>query len=318
MFRTKISGFIKKNKDKIGNLGTKLIIVAIVVFIATIILSSMRSGNRTQEKDRNEVYNPQETVIKGDDVSDKQYNADNNIINKFLQFCNEKKIEEAYALLSNDCKNNVYPTLEIFKSEYLDNIFTEKRIYNLQSWISTKQYTVYRIRYTTDMLSKGTYDKSNVYQDYITLIKDSNEEKISIGNFIISEKLNIVTKTNELEATVIAKKTYIDDEEYDIEIKNCTTNVILLDELNNYGGIILITNDNTEYSAYTNKLFTYDIILQPDITKTITIRFKKNSSSLDKKSKTIRFSNVIRNYEEYTKDKLNYKDIFNVQIDLED
>ena len=48
MIRVKISGFIKRNKYKIQNLLTKLIIVAIVVLIATIILSAFRRNEQEE------------------------------------------------------------------------------------------------------------------------------------------------------------------------------------------------------------------------------------------------------------------------------
>jgi len=43
MIRVKISNFIKNNINKIRDLGIKLIIVAIIIIIATIILSTNRN-----------------------------------------------------------------------------------------------------------------------------------------------------------------------------------------------------------------------------------------------------------------------------------
>ena len=127
MLRLKISNFIRNHKDKIKDLGQKLLMVAMGVFIATIILSSMSGGEN--EKDQNEianeianVYKPTQTVIQGSDVSKEQYEEDKNLVNTFLEFCNNGKVEDAYNLISDECKQESYPTIEQFKKYYYDNI----------------------------------------------------------------------------------------------------------------------------------------------------------------------------------------------------
>lgn len=317
MIKVKISNFIKNNKNKIQNVLTKLIIVAIVVAIATIILSSFRNNDNNNESQTKNVYKPTETVIKGTDISNAQYEVDTNIVNKFLDYCNDAKVSEAYQLLSDDCKTELYPTIEYFKSNYYNNIFDKEREYNLQSWISTSDYTVYKIRYTNCMLSTGTYDKSDVYEDYITLVKNSNEEKISIGNLIRIEDCNIVSETDELEVTVLKKKIYISNEEYEIKVGNKTEKTILLDNLETNKGIELIGGSGVSYSAYTNKLFLTNLTIDPKMKKNITIKFKKSLSS-ENKSKYIKFSNIIKDYYAYIQNQDNYNYTTNIEIKLED
>lgn len=318
MIKVKISNFIKKNKYKIQDVLTKLIIVAIVIAIATIILSSFRgTGPNNDNNQEKEVYKPTETVIKGTNISKTQYEADSNIVNKFLELCNNAKIEEAYGLLSDDCKSELYPTIEYFKNNYYNNIFDKKREYNLQSWISTSKYTVYKIRYTNSMLSTGTYNQDDVYEDYITLNKSNNTEKISIGNLIACEECNIITRTKELEITVVKKKMYVSDEEYEIQVKNNTDKTILLDTLETNQTINLVGSSGAKYGAYTNKIFLINLTIDPGEIKNITIRFKKNFSS-DNKSEQIEFSNIIKDYYAYIQNQENYNDITNTTIKLED
>lgn len=317
MFKVKISNFIKNNKYKIQDVLTKLIIVAIVIAIATIILSSTKESDNSEGEEVKEIYKPTETIIKGSNVSEIQYETDTNIVNKFLEFCNNGKTQEAYELLSNDCKQELYPTIEDFKNNYYNSIFNKKREYNLQSWISTSKYTVYKIRYTNSMLSTGTYDEDDVYEDYITLNKNGNTEKIFIGNLIACEEFNITTKTSELEATVVRKKIYVSDEEYEIKIKNNTQKTIILDTLKTNQTINLIGSSGSEYGAYTNKIFLKDLTINPGAIKTITIRFKKNFSS-DNNSEKIEFSNIIKDYYAYIQNQENYNDTTNITIKLED
>lgn len=317
MIKVRISNFIKNNKNKIQDVLTKLIIVAIVVAIATIILSSFRNNDNNNESQKMDVYKPTETIIKGTDISNSQYKTDTNIVNKFLDFCNNANVNEAYQLLSDECKTELYPTIEYFKNNYYNNIFDKKREYNLQSWISTSKYTVYKIRYTNSMLSTGTYNQDDVYEDYITLIKNNNEEKISIGNLVGIENCNILSRIDGLEVTIIKKKIYISDEEYEIKVTNNTDKTILLDNLKTNQTINLIGSTGTNYGAYTNKLFLINLTINPRTTKNITIKFKKNFSS-GNKSEYIEFSNIIKDYYAYIQNQENYNDKTNIKIKVED
>ena len=317
MIRLRISEFIRKHKDKFKDLGQKLIMVAMGVCIATIILFTLSNISDNEiDNDISNVYKPTQTIIKGSDISKEQFEEDKNIVNTFLEFCNNKKVEEAYNLISDECKAEKYSTLEDFKEYYYNDIFDKKRECNLQAWISNSDYTVYKIRYTNNMLATGTYDENNVYQDYITLNRKNNTEKISIGSFIDSEECNIVTETEGIEATVFNKKIYLENEEYDIYIKNNTDKTILLDNLESNTTIWLL-GGGVQYMPYNNKLYISTLTIEPGKTKRVTIRFMKNLSS-DNKSKTIQFLNVIKDYNAYIQNEEVYTDTTEIKIKVED
>lgn len=317
MIRNIINNFIRKHKNKIRDLGQKLIMVAMGVFIATIMLSTISNNDNTKKDDDiTNVYKPTETVIKGSDVSKEQYQADTTTTNKFLEFCNNGNIQEAYDLLMDECKEELYPTIEIFKNNYYNNIFNKKRECNLQAWISTNDYTVYRVRYTNDMLATGTYDSSDVYQDYITLNKKNGTEKIALGGFVDSKECNVITKKENIEATVTKKIQHVSYEEYEISIKNNTQKTILLDNLESSGTIRLIAGGE-QYTAYTNRLYIVNLLINPGEYQKITIRFKKSFGS-NKTSKKIEFLEVIKDYETYTQNKDTYIDKTEFTIKLED
>lgn len=317
MIRLRISEFITKHKDKFKDLGQKLIMVAMGVGIATIILSVSSNINEDKESDRydvSNVYKPTQTIIKGSDVSKEQFEEDKNLVNTFLEFCNNGKVEEAYNLISDECKEEKYPTLQDFQKFYYNYIFDKGRSFNLQSWISDAGFTVYKIRYTNNMLATGTYDENDVYQDYITLNRIGDTEKISIGSFVSFEECNIVTKTNEIEATVLSKKIYLEEEVYTINIKNNTDKTILLDTLMIPGTINLVANGNN-YGAITNGMFVTNFTINPGISKNIEIRFMKNLSSTKKTTK-IEFSNVIKDYDTYMQNKEEYTDFTSITVSV--
>jgi len=312
MIRRWCSNFIKKNINKIRDVGIKLIIVAIVVYIATIMISAFRGNNSDLNT---EVYKPRETIIKGTEVSEKQYKFDSNVVEKFLNHCNNGEVEEAYSLLSKACKENKYSTINVFKEFYYNFIFENKKDYNIQAWVSTNKYTVYRIRYITDMLSTGKYEENEVYEDYITLIKNTDKEEVSIGSFVFYEELNVETRTNEIEANVLNRYTYMDYEEYTIQIKNCTDKVMLIDTLETNQTIKLIGNSGGSYTAYMNKLNREKLKINPNSRIIITIRFKKEVAS-DNKADYINFYRVIKDYNTYIQNTEEYTDTVNIKINV--
>lgn len=314
MIRRWLSNFLKRNQSKLKDVGIKLIIVAIVVFIATIIVSFNNNSNN-QNATVEEVYKPTETIIKGSDISKKQYQTDKTLVDTFLEYCNNGKVEEAYSLLSDECKEYKYSSLYIFKASYYNDIFKTKKQFNLQSWISTSKYTTYKIRYTNDILATGNYDESEIYQDYITLAKNNENEKISIGSFITSEKMNKTTKTSEIEAKVTKKNIYIEDEEYEIYITNNSNNTVLLDTLESSNNIKLVTDIGNTHKTYVSKLLKSELTIKAGQTKKLTIKFKKLASNSNE-SKYIEFYKVIKNYESYSKEKENYTDILDLKINI--
>lgn len=314
MIRRWLSNFLNRNQAKIKDVGIKLIIVAIVVFIATIILSVSNNSNK-ENTTAEEVYKPTETIIKGSNISEEQYQTDKTLVDTFLEYCNNGKVEEAYSLLSDECKQYKYSTIDIFKSSYYNDIFKTKKQFNLQSWISTSKYTTYKIRYTNDILATGNYDESEIYQDYITLTKKNESEKISIGSFITSEEMDKTTKKDEIEAKVTKKNTYIEDEEYEIYITNNSENTILLDTLESSNNTKLVTDDGNTHKTYAGKLLKSQLTIKSGQTKKLTLKFKKLASN-SSKSKYIEFYKVIKNYENYSQDKENYTDTMDLKINI--
>ena len=167
------------------------------------------------------------------------------------------------------------------------------------------------------MLATGTYDENDVYQDYITLNRKTDTEKISLGNFVDAEYYNIVTETEEIKATVTKRILCTSYEEYEIKFKNKTEKTILLNNLKNSATIKLITEHGTEYNAQTTKIFLNDLIIAPGEVITISIRFKK-SISADNVSKEIQLLDIIKDYETYIQNEDIYTDMAKITIKVED
>ena len=61
---------------------------------------------------------PTESVITGQTLHTETTNINMDIIKKFINFCNSGNYEDAYGLLSNACKEEVFRTVDEFKLNY--------------------------------------------------------------------------------------------------------------------------------------------------------------------------------------------------------
>lgn len=314
MFRVWLSSFWRKNKEKIKQLSKLLGTLTAIGLIAGMIFSSFDITSDTQETSK-EIYKPQEVTISGGEVSEKKYKEEDAVIKKFVEFCNKQNSIEAYKLLSDECKETLYPTLEDFENKYYKMIFTEKREYNIQAWINEKNYTTYRIRFTKDFMATGEYDGTEKFEDYITIVTDGENKKININGYIKTEQLNKKTKTDELQIEVVSSDIYMDYVIYTISLENLTDKDILLDSVENYNNIKLIGTNEVSYKIDSKNLRMFDLKINENEQKNIVLTFKKTHGS-DVTGKTIKFTKAIMDYLEYRKDKQYYNNFKELTINL--
>ena len=90
----------------------------------------------------------------------------NNLLEEFVNLCNDGNIEEAYQLLSDECKQNVYPNLEGFANNYVNVVFKSRKSIDVKNWIKSGDYITYLVTYSDeDVLSTGDVN-NNKFQDY--------------------------------------------------------------------------------------------------------------------------------------------------------
>lgn len=91
------------------------------------------------------------SVITGKEVRTNEQSKET--IKEFVGYCNNKEINKAYDMLSEDCKKLVYSDIEKFKTNYIDRIFYIYRLYTLENWFETNELKTYYIKYTEDILA---------------------------------------------------------------------------------------------------------------------------------------------------------------------
>ena len=246
-------------------------------------------------------------------VDNEKLNDDVTVINEFIENCNERNIEKAYSLLSNECKEEMYPTAKDFYENYYMMVFNNNKLeYSVENWIQD----TYEVKFIEDMLATGKINDENK-QDYITIVEENDSFKININNYIGREILNKEIENNDIILNLIQKDIYMDYEVYKITIKNNTGKSILLAPEDKTNTIYLHNTNGGKFYAASSELLKEELLLENNYIHTIDVKFNK-TYSYSNNIECLAFSNVVLDYEEYLNldDKDKYEDIYNLQINL--
>lgn len=315
MFRRWIHSFIKRYRNVIIEILKKIGILVGIILIGIIIMSSVsRKEDKSQTENSISIYNPTKTVIKGTEVKKEEFEEDNKIIRNFIDYCNSNKIESAYSLLSNQCKELLYPTIQDFEKKYYNTLFSSKREYNLQSWINEGKYHTYQVRFIEDILSTGKYDDSKKGQDYITIDLSLDEPKLNIGGYIKEEAINKETSNDIVNVLAVKRNVYMEYEEYYIKINNKSDYKILLDTNTNLSSIKLVDENNVKYAPFKKEIKNLNDELSSDVIRPLKIKFNRPYSS-NVRVDYIEFSDIVPDVQKYNSSN-NYTDRVNVKIKL--
>ena len=257
--------FYYQNKEKIWK------VVLIIAFLLAIIYflnwmtiqknnsNSMQGQIPTNENiyldSENKTYISNSSAISGGSISKEEVVLVNNTISKFLQYCKNGEIENAYNMLSNDCKENEYNTLEKFKEKYISSKFSKTSIYEIQRWISN----TYKITISEDMLATGKIESGEKKIEYITIVNEDSQEKLNVNSYIGKQSIGKQSTQNEVKITAVSKRTYLDYEIYDLEIENLSDKTMKLDSLAKTGTMYLQNSKNIKYRAYAHEIFENDL-----------------------------------------------------------
>lgn len=307
----KIAEWYINNKSKIF-IAAVVIIVVILVSIIVNLLNTLNTNNgqtNTQNNIANtniEGTNPignftdiyvedNESVVTGDNMGSSQITTIGTI-EQFVQLCNEQNVEEAYNLLSDECKEEVYPSLDSFRNNYFNTVFNgKKRNVSVENWVNN----IYKVTFENDALSTGVYTQEGTIQDYITVLPmENNEFKLNINNYIGRKEINKTDNdVSNISITVLRSDTYMDYQTYTYRVSNNTNDTILLDDKFNTDNMYIQDDNENQYTAYIHELSEAQLTLTPGETKEITIKYYSRYGST-KNITQIVFNKVILNYNE--------------------
>lgn len=295
--------YFNQNRTKI------LLIVFIIVFLIIFVRVLNNIIKRNLQEENNNISNiqidkdtsiPDEVIISGEEISEEKAIEDKQIIEGFVQACNNKDYSKAYNMLTDDCKNIVFNgTMDSFVRNYCDLIFKTSKTYKLEGWLNKTDGMTYKMTYLEDnILATGGISDGLNYTDYITITKENGENKLSIYSFINSYNTEKIESKNNIAVKVNRKDVYMDYVVYAFDITNNSENVILLSDNSDNKQICLVDEHNSEYISYLNEIPQFNLVINKGEQKQFAIRFAKGYSS-STNSRYIKFKNIYLDYNSY-------------------
>ncbi len=276
----KLLRYWNQNKRKILITIAVIALIIIIIQIANNMVREQNKKNNNNQAERNIVANditkPSNSVISDTKLTEKETKENSNFIEQFVSYCNQKKADEAYQLLTDDCKAELYPTKEIFVSNYINQIFGEQVNFELQLWHTVSNYYTYRITYNKgNLLQTGGQSSSSNFLDYITLVKQNGEYKLNINKFIRKETLNRQGSNSGIEVAIHSKSIYMDYEIYHMTVQNNTQKTILLNDGTSANNFSLMGTNNSTFSSDISELPLSRLTLDAQYKRTMDIKFNK-------------------------------------------
>lgn len=249
--RVKIINFFKRNKKKI--------IIGIIIWLIILLINYIFKLNRNRINAPSTTYKPHTTIMDNQKEVPKKYQQPiENLVDTYFNYCNNGEYEKAYELITDECKQANYPTLEQFKG-YIDEVFEgKKKIYNLQSYSIVDNKYIYNIRILDDILANGTTDGYYYYEEKIILIEENGKMKLSIAEYIGDQKMEKTVEDEDIKIEILNKSVDYENETYTIKVTNKTDyNMILCDNTQNNEIVLSMDNGATREPIPTQILLMY-------------------------------------------------------------
>lgn len=249
----------------------KIILIGFAIWLIIFIINQnlKKLPNEIQINTSYEPYTP--VIDSGGNVPEKYQEKINTTIDNYFNYCNNKKYENAYNMLTEDCRNYLYGDLSLFK-EYVDNIFNTNKTYNIQNYSNVDGVYIYDINIIDDIESTGTTGKYEPYKEKIALRIENKEFKISNQGFIESKDYNIISEDDYIRVTVKSKDVSYRKEGYNLTIQNKTDKYIdIIDNSINAEVTLNLGDQKRTVTNYSNAM----LVLNPNATTDVVFIFDK-------------------------------------------
>ena len=295
-----IKRYYNQNRKKIWG-----IIIIIAFLFAILQLANYMAKKSNEQTIQNTITKQQESNSKNTNTINQNNTQTNNnnetetsytmskedTIKQFLSYCNKKDIEKAYNMLTNECKNELFQDQEKFENLYYNSAFENKvKDTQITHWSSN----IYIVYFRDSALATGKETTETQKGDYITVVKDDEEEyKLNINSYIGYKKIDKTKESEGIKTEVKNRNTYMKYDEYTIKVTNNSREDIILDNLENVDSIYIEDSNGTKYPSISNELSKDILTISKGHTKEIKIKFYSSYVS-DKTIKKIVFSNLIK------------------------
>lgn len=252
---------------------------------------------------------------RGDRITVSEAVENEDIIKNFVAYCNEGKTQEAYSLLSDDCKEVLYPTEEDFINDYFSYYFQEQKEVGTELAYNENGVEVYRVQLHKNSIETGVIDtepKTDVY----SITKDSQGiKKLGINKFVKTERINRSEEYKGIKIT-LKRRDIFENEEFDtFEVDNASSKRISLRTGENIKTIFMESENGTTYVAPGNEINDLDIIVKGKDKKEVRIRFAREYRPANRVNAVV-FSDIVPDYDIFAEDPKNLKTIYTIKIKM--
>lgn len=288
--------YVRQNRKKL--IKGALIIAFLILMLQ--LLNHFIKNNSEDNMTAIDIYNTSngtivsdKSAVSGGKLSVTELENVSNKISEFVDLCNNRRVEEAYNLVSNECKEELYQSMDDFVNNYYNALFSDgSREYTIENW--TKD--TYIVKFTEDLLATGKSINENSYSDYITIVDENGEKKLNINKFIDKEEINKTGENDNIKVEVLSRLKYFDYEIYELNVTNDTDNEILLDQLLDTETIYLKDNKDNRHYSYSNEIIKDDLRIFSGFTKRLKIKFDSPYIT-GRKINKLYFSEIVLNYD---------------------
>lgn len=299
--------FRKYNQNKRG-VWTIIIVIVFSYIVLQAIYGLLRNNKEKRKEELINQINENTQISSNNNLENNSQNINSEIttdttrknskelIEQFVKYCNNNQIEDAYSMISKDCKSVLFPNINTFKNNYIKKIFNKNKTAKVEKEIYGNG--IYKVTYMNNILQSGGKSDKQII-DYIYVTDEGENKVLSLNKFLYIKEIGIESKNKKINIEVVKKQIFIDYEIYTIKITNNTENEILIANQNDVNNINLTDENDVKYSSYIDELATETLVVQQNGTKTINIKFNKTFNT-DRIINYMNF-NVIMDYNAYTK-----------------
>lgn len=264
-FRIKLGRLFRKYR--------KIILIVLIIWLCVLVVNSMLKDYKPEEK-IDTTYTPHESVLGSkEDVPQNLQQPIDELIETYFNYCQNKEYENAYNMVSDNCKNIYFNSLDSFK-EYVDIIFDQEKLYYIQNYSNYDNYYIYQIRIFDNIMKTGLTGKEDItfYEEKLVISKEDNGElKLSLRQYITSKNMEDVYEDDYLKIWVEKKHIFYEQETYTLKIKNKSEYIAVLADSQEAYEVLLSVGSQTRDASNDN----LSIVIQPNETNLYNLNFVK-------------------------------------------
>lgn len=280
------------------------VILAIILGYALLrVLNNAIANQNTEENNKKETTssnvvsyrNESESMVTGGRVSDLFANEIGEFINQFFTFCINHEPQKAYDMVSNNTKQVLYQTEELFEKNYYNYRFNGNKQFSFQSWSRSDTLYIYQVKIFDNMLATGQ-TSDNYIEEYVTIAVEDGSYKLNLNSYLGRKQLAAKNENDIVTVQANLVDRYLDYEVYTLTIQNKTDAEIILDTKRKTNSCYVIDHKGNKFEALLFENSDEELKFAPKEMKTIQIRFS-DAYREGLQIKSINFTDIVDSIE---------------------